>query len=98
MGSKGFPPSDRCPCGSGTKFVDCCEPKAVDGDAMHASTVAAMRESGIDPAFIYAYERTHLIVTSHDRRTVGSLSTADLDEWDDAVAEYRENQPNDHLN
>jgi uncharacterized protein YchJ len=92
MGSKEFPPTDRCPCGSGKEFVTCCKPKGVDGAALHASTIEAMRVSGIDPSLVYAYERTHLLV-SPDRRTAGALSAADLDEWDDAVAEYRELHP-----
>lgn len=92
MGPNEFPPTDRCPCSSGRAFVACCDPKGVDGPALHAHTIDAMRASGIDPAFVYAYERTHLIVTP-DHRTAGVLSAADLDEWDDAVAEYREQHP-----
>jgi uncharacterized protein YchJ len=95
MGSPEFPPTDRCPCGSGKTFIECCQPKGVDNAALHASTVEAMRESGVDDALIYAYERTHLIVSTHHRET---LSAADLDEWDDAVAEYRETHPSDRLN
>ena len=92
MGSKEFPPTVRCPCSSDRAFVACCGPKGVDGPALHAHTTEALRASGVDPAFVYAYERTHLVVTPH-HRTAGVLSAADLDEWDDAVSEYREAHP-----
>ena len=72
-------------------MVSCCGPKGVDRDALHAHTAESMRASGLDPALV-AYERTHLIVTT-DHRDAGVLSAADLDEWDDAVAEYRELHP-----
>jgi hypothetical protein len=48
---------------------------------------AAMRSADIKPEFVYAYERTGLLVTLDNRHL---FSAADLDEWDDAVAEYRE--------
>jgi hypothetical protein len=64
----------------------------VDGDLLHAATAESMRASGLDPALVYAYERTRLIVTD-EHREAGVLSAADLDEWDDAVAEFRELHP-----
>lgn len=48
-------------------------------------TVEAMKEAGIDPAFIYAYEKTGRIVTDDN---VHLLSEAELVEWDDAIQEY----------
>lgn len=54
---------------------------------VRAATVDAMRAAGIGPALIYAYERTGLIVTRENR---GLMSAADLDEWDDAIAEFQE--------
>jgi hypothetical protein len=45
-------------------------------------TVQAMKEAGIDPAFIYAYEKTGRIVTEDNQHL---LSDADLAEWDDAI-------------
>ncbi len=89
MGSKGFPPTDRCPCSSGRTFAVCCEPKGVDATALRSDNVDAMHANGFDPALVYAYERTHLIV-SPAHRTAGVLSPADLEEWDDAIAEYHE--------
>ena len=41
-------------------------------------TVPAMKEAGLDPTFIYAYEKTGRIVTEDNRHL---LSEADLDEW-----------------
>ncbi|HEY4179444.1 MAG TPA: SEC-C domain-containing protein [Kofleriaceae bacterium] len=85
-----FPPTERCPCGSRDKFEYCCEPKGVDDSALHDATVASLRAKGADPAFVYAYERTHLIITAAFREKNLLEAAADLDEWDDAVAEYRE--------
>jgi hypothetical protein len=64
----------------------------LDEDALRESTVQAMRAAGIRPALIYAHERTGLIVTSQNRHLI---SAADLDEWDDAVAEYYELHPSE---
>src|SRR5689334_16923152 len=55
--------------------------------ALKASVVKEMRAAGVDPALIYAYERTGLLVTPEKRKL---MSAADLDEWEDAIAEYRE--------
>jgi hypothetical protein len=49
-------------------------------------TVQAMKEAGIDPALIYAYEQTGRLVTEDNRRL---LSEADLAEWDAAIEEYQ---------
>jgi uncharacterized protein YchJ len=80
----------RCPCGSAETFGRCCQAKDIDLDALRADTITALRSTGALPEFVYAYERTGLIVvtTYRDR-----FSAADLDEWDDAVAEYRELHP-----
>ena len=54
---------------------------------VRTATVEAMRAAGVRPALIYAYERTGLIVTRENRKL---MSAADLDEWEDAIAEYHE--------
>jgi len=54
---------------------------------VRAATVEAMQAAGIRPALIYAYKRTGLIVTGENRRL---MSAADLDEWEDAIAEFQE--------
>jgi len=54
---------------------------------VRAATVEAMRAAGIRPALVYAYKRTGLIVTRENRPLI---SAADLDEWEDAIAEYEE--------
>lgn len=64
----------------------------LDEDALRKNTVEAMRAAGIKPALIYAHERTGLIVTTENRQF---MSAADLDEWEDAVAEYYELHPDD---
>lgn len=56
---------------------------------VRAATIEAMRVTGIRPTLIYAYERTGLIVTRENRHL---MSAADLDEWEDATAEFEEQQ------
>lgn len=48
-------------------------------------TVEAMKRARINPAFIYAYEKTGRIVTEDNQHL---LSEADLAEWQEAIAEY----------
>jgi hypothetical protein len=48
-------------------------------------TVQAMKEAGIDPAIIYAYEKTGRLITEDNQHL---LSEADLDEWNAAIEEY----------
>jgi hypothetical protein len=48
-------------------------------------TVEAMKEAGIDPAIIYAYEKTGRLVTEDNQHL---LSDADMEEWDAALEEY----------
>jgi hypothetical protein len=48
-------------------------------------TVQAMKAAGIDPAIIYAYEKTGRLVTEDNQHL---LSEADLDEWQAAIEEY----------
>jgi hypothetical protein len=57
---------------------------------VRAATIEAMRAASIHPALVYAYERTGLIVTKANRSL---MSAADLDEWEDAIAEYQELHP-----
>jgi hypothetical protein len=47
--------------------------------------VEDMKAAGIDPAIIYAYEKTGRLVTEENQNL---LSDADLDEWDAAIEEY----------
>ena len=90
MGTKDFPPNGRCPCGSRLRSEDCHRLGPDEEAALEASTVDAMRTSGVDPAVVYAYERTHLIITSDFRAKNLLDAAADLDEWDDAIMEYRQ--------
>jgi hypothetical protein len=47
--------------------------------------VQAMKAAGLDPAFIYAYEKTGLLVTEENQHLI---SDHDLAEWQDAITEY----------
>ena len=90
MAAKEFPSNGRCPCGSRLRSENCHRLGPAEEAAFEATTIQAMRASGVDPAMVYAYERTHLIVTSDLREKNMLEAAADLDEWDDAIAEYRE--------
>lgn len=92
MGAKDFPPTRRCPCGSGLDFAECCGPRGVNAAELEASVADSMRAAGVDPAIVYAYQRTHLMIAEKHREKPLEFA-AELDEWDDAVAEYRENHP-----
>lgn len=70
------------------EFAQC----GVAAAELEASVADSMRASGVDPASVYAYQRTHLIITE-DHLAKPLSFAADLDEWDDAVAEYRETHP-----
>jgi hypothetical protein len=47
--------------------------------------VQAMKAAGLDPAFIYAYEKTGLLVTEQNQHMIPEN---DLDEWEAAIREY----------
>jgi hypothetical protein len=69
------------------EFDVCCGPRGVA--ELEANVAESKRQAGIDRAIVYAFQRTHLMVTTQHRETPLAFA-ADLDEWDDAVAEYRE--------
>jgi len=48
--------------------------------------IQLMKETGIDPAIIYATEKTGRLVTEDN---VNRLSDVELDEWEAAIEEYR---------
>jgi hypothetical protein len=48
--------------------------------------VEDMKAAGLDPAFIYAFEKTGLLVTEQNQHLIPEN---DLAEWDAAVEEYR---------
>jgi hypothetical protein len=48
-------------------------------------TVEAMKRAGLDPAFIYAYEKTGLIVTEDNQHLLPDI---EVDEWQAAIDEY----------
>jgi hypothetical protein len=49
-------------------------------------TVEALKAAGLDPAIIYAYEKTGRLVTDDNQHL---LSEADLAEWEAAIEEYQ---------
>jgi len=52
---------------------------------MEAMMVNIMKRAGIDPAFIYAYEKIGFIVTSQNK---DKLPDVDLLQWKEAIEEY----------
>ena len=88
MGETGFPPNDRCPSGrTGKRFADCCLVEGVKVDTLRENTITALRSEGALLEIVFAYERTGIVVF---RGLRSQWSAADLDEWEDAIAEYRE--------
>lgn len=53
---------------------------------MEAAMVQGMQTAGLDPAFVYAYQHTGLLVTEMNK---DKLSEEDLEEWFEAVAKYK---------
>ena len=47
--------------------------------------VEDMKAAGLDPAFIYAFEKTGLLVTEQNQHLIPD---EDLAEWDAAIEEY----------
>jgi len=45
-----------------------------------------MLDTGIDPAFAYAFRKTGLLPTEEN---IHLLTTAELTEWNDAIAEFK---------
>ena len=54
---------------------------------LEAMMVEDMKAAGLDPAFIYAFERTGLLVTEQNQHLIPEK---DLQAWDDAIREYEE--------
>jgi hypothetical protein len=65
-------------------FFDMPHPEHVEHEM-----VEIMRKAGVDPAFIYAFEKTGRIVSEDNQHL---LSETDLAEWDAALAEYESKQ------
>ena len=52
---------------------------------LEAMMVEDMKAAGLDPAFIYAFEKTGLLVTEQNQHLIPD---EDLAEWDAAIEEY----------
>ena len=51
--------------------------------------VEAMKQAGLDPAIIHAFEKTGLMVTEANEHLI---SDVDLKKWDEAITEYEMKQ------
>ncbi len=56
--------------------------------------VEAMKKAGLDPAIIYAFEKTGLLVTEENQHL---LSEKDLAEWEAAIDAYEAHQGSEKL-
>lgn len=65
---------------------DAPAPRPMDTSKAEAMMVEAMTPAGWDPAFIYAYQCTHVLVTEANEDLV---DPDDLAEWSAAVKRYR---------
>jgi hypothetical protein len=68
------------------------EPREMNPAEVASAMVRAMEKAGIDPAKIYAYAKTGMIVSEENS---DNWSEEDLAEWRGAIDEYRVKQPPD---
>ena len=65
-------------------------PRRLQVEPMEAQMVATMREANIAPHLIHAFERTGRLVGESNKHL---FSKEDLAEWEDAIDEYFEQNP-----
>ena len=65
-------------------------PRRLQVEPMEAEMVATMKRANIRPEIIHAYERTGRIVSESNKHL---LTKEDLAEWEDAIDEYFEQNP-----
>jgi hypothetical protein len=63
-------------------------PDMPPAEHLEAMMVEKMKEAGVHPALIYAFERTGLLVTEENQHLIPE---SDLAEWE--AAEYERNHP-----
>lgn len=66
---------------------DSDEPRPIAEADYTKATIEAMRLARLDPALIYAFETTGMLVTESN---IDRWSSEDLDEWNAALQEYKE--------
>jgi hypothetical protein len=66
------------------------EPTPASEDDIHQSILSALIAIGSPPEFIHAFNKTGLLVTEMNMHL---LSEHDIEEWTDAVEEYRRLHP-----
>ncbi len=65
---------------------DAEEPRPIDGARLDAAITKALKDGGVDPAYIHAYQRTGMLVTRDNLRR---WSPCELEEFREALEEYR---------
>jgi hypothetical protein len=64
---------------------DADEPRPVEEAKVGTATAQAMKDAGMDPAKIYAFQRTGMLVTGDN---LEKWSSEDLDEWNATIQEF----------
>lgn len=64
-------------------------------DENKVAVSAALEEANVDPAFVYAYQKTGMILTEENLHL---WSEGEIQEWNSAIAEYQAISTNRHLN
>ena len=57
-------------------------------ELMEHWTVEAMKKAGVDPALIYAFEKTGLVL--NNQKNEDKVPDTDISEWDKAIDEYEQ--------
>ncbi len=65
---------------------DADQPRPIDGARLDAAITQALKDGGVDPASIHAYQRTGMLVT---RENLHQWSPCELEEFREALEEYR---------
>lgn len=94
--------NDPCPCGSGQKYKKCCggglvgqmverfqqrmQPEWRPDEATRQRMLEALRANQADPAYIYAFEKTGVLVF---QETMHLIEPSDLEAWQNAYEEYQ---------
>ncbi len=66
---------------------DCDTPQPMSQEKLSRDVVTAMQKAGVSPAHIYAYLKTGMIVTAVNQDL---FDDEDMQEWREAIQEYRE--------
>jgi len=61
------------------------QPEQINPEVVEHHLLEAMTKAGVHPSLMYAYQKTHRLVTRDNQQF---LTAADLKEWQDAIEEW----------